>query len=146
LYEHALLDCPFDSAASITYYSVPLSGDDIICTSETYSTVNITGAAYNWSSSNVSISGSGNSVSATKTSDGQGFIQADISSTYSETTVTSEKIDFWAGAPDASDFTVYVEELYGDPVEGSPDGPFEVCEGEQYWICLYPFFYLMIKV
>jgi len=48
--------------------------------------------------------------------------------------------DVWVGAPDASDFTVYVEELYGDPVEGSPGGPFEVCEGEQYWICLYPFF------
>ena len=30
--------------------------------------------------------------------------------------------------------------MYGDPVEGSPDGPFVVCEGEQYWISLYPSF------
>lgn len=137
-YEHQREDCPYE-AAYYTYYAVPLNGDDFVCTSETYSTVDITGATYNWSGSKVSISGSGNSVTATKTSDGEGYIQVGISSPYSGTTVTAKK-DIWAGQPDASDFTVYVEERYGDPVPGSPDGPFEVCDNGSYWICLYPFF------
>ncbi|MGC9354454.1 MAG: T9SS type A sorting domain-containing protein [Mariniphaga sp.] len=137
-YEHQREDCPYE-AAYYAYYAVPLNGDDFVCTSETYSTVNITGATYNWSGSKVSISGSGNSATATKTSDGEGNIQVGISSPYSGTTVAAKK-DIWAGQPNASDFTVYVEEWYGDPVSGSPDGPFEVCDNSSYWICLYPFF------
>ncbi|MGC9342171.1 MAG: hypothetical protein ACP5E3_05685, partial [Bacteroidales bacterium] len=140
LYEHDYHDCPFDTSATYTYYSVPLNGDDIICTTKTYSTVDINKATYGWSSSKVSISGSDDSVAATKTGSGEGYIQVDISSPYSGTTVTSEKVEFWAGPPDLDDFEVYIEELYGDPVSGSPGGPFEVCEGEQYWVCLYPYF------
>jgi hypothetical protein len=140
LFEHNLADCPFSDGATYTYYSIPLNGDDIVCNSETFSTININGATYSWSSSRVSISGSGNSVNANKTGNGEGYIQVDISSPYSGTTITSEKIDFWAGAPDPDDFEVYIEELYGNPVPGSPDGPFEVCEGERYWICFYPYF------
>lgn len=49
-YEHSYSDCPYVST-NIQYYNVPISGDYIVCTSKTYSTVNITGANYNWSSS-----------------------------------------------------------------------------------------------
>jgi len=42
-------------------------------------------------------------------------------------------------APDPDDFDVYVEELGGNGVPGSPGGPFELCEGEQYYVSLYPY-------
>ena len=72
-YRHAPSDCPYTSS-NIQYYKVALNGeDDIVCSSETYSTVNITGATYNWSSSKVSTTGSGYSTTATETSNGEGL-------------------------------------------------------------------------
>ena len=99
LYEHALTDCPFSDGASYTFYSVPLNGDDFVCTSKTYSTVNISSATYNWSSYKVSINGTGYSESATKTSNGFGWVQTEISSPYSGTTITTEKKSIYVGRP-----------------------------------------------
>jgi len=97
-YRHSPSDCPYTSS-NLQYYYVPVTGDELICTSKTYSTRNISGATYSWSGSKVSISGSGYSVTATKTSDGYGWIKTSISSPYSGTTVSSEKQEFWAGKP-----------------------------------------------
>ena len=98
LYEHETTDCPYDNI-SITFYKIPVSGDDLICTSKTYSSVNISGATYNWSGSRISTEGTNDSTTATKTSDGKGWIHTEISSPYSGTTVKSEKKELWVGVP-----------------------------------------------
>ena len=97
-YEHETTDCPYDNI-SITFYRIPVSGDDLICTSKTYSSVNITSATYNWSGSRISASGTNYSTTATKTSDGEGWIRTEIASPYSGTTVKSEKKKLWVGVP-----------------------------------------------
>lgn len=98
-YQHAPSDCPYN-ATGLQYYCVPVEGDGVICTSKDYSAINIPGATYNWSSNNVAISGSGVSVTATKSSDGPGWIKVQISSPYSGTVVNSYKKDVWVGKPD----------------------------------------------
>ncbi|MCD5383069.1 T9SS type A sorting domain-containing protein [Candidatus Gracilibacteria bacterium] len=97
-YRHAPNDCPYTSS-NLQYYAVPVSGNSLICSSGNYSTLNISGASYNWSGSKVSISGSGSSVSATKTSNGSGWIKINISSPHSGTTVTTSKKIIWLGNP-----------------------------------------------
>jgi len=97
-YRHYVGDITPYSGTSYQYYWVPVSGDDIICSSQSYSTLSISGATYSWEGSMVSISGSGSSITATKTSNGSGYIQTQISSPYSGTTVKSVK-KIWAGTP-----------------------------------------------
>jgi len=97
-YRHSPSDCPYESS-NIQYYNIPVSGDDLVCTSKTYSTLNISNATYNWSSEKVSTSGTSYSTTAIKTSNGAGWIQTEISSPYSGTTVRTEKKNVWAGKP-----------------------------------------------
>src|SRR5690606_17469102 len=52
-YQHAPGDCPYNSTG-LQYYYIPISGDDVICNSEGYFTLNISGATYDWSGSKVS--------------------------------------------------------------------------------------------
>ncbi|MCF8360913.1 MAG: hypothetical protein K9H26_19345 [Prolixibacteraceae bacterium] len=44
-YRHSPTDCPYVSS-NLQYYKVLIDGDDIVCSSETYSTINISGATY----------------------------------------------------------------------------------------------------
>ena len=104
LYQHETTDCPYDNI-SIAFYKIPISGDDLTCTSKTYSTVNISNATYSWSGGRVSTSGYSYSTTATKTSDGKGWIHAEISSPYSGTTVKSEKKEIWVGVPVISEIS-----------------------------------------
>jgi hypothetical protein len=97
-YQHTPTDCPY-SSSNLQYYYIPVSGAGLICSSRTYSTLYISGASYNWVGSKVSFSGSGSSITATKTSDGSGWIQTQIYSSYSGTTVASEKQILWLGKP-----------------------------------------------
>jgi len=97
-YQHSPTDCPYVSS-NLQYYYVPVNGDGLICTSKTYSTLNISGASYNWSGSKVTISGSGSAISVTKLSDGSGWLQTQISSPYSGTAISSEKQTIWIGKP-----------------------------------------------
>jgi len=104
-YRHAPDDCPY-TTSNKQYYAVPVTGSGLICSSGNYLTLNISGASYNWSGNKVSISGSGSSVSAIKTSNGAGWIKTQISSPYSGTTITTAKKTFWIGKPS---FTLDVE-------------------------------------
>jgi hypothetical protein len=97
-FRHSPEDCPY-AASNLQYYYIPISGNTTICSSESFSTLDISNASYNWSGSKVSISGTGSSVSATKTSNGTGWIKSQISSPYSGTTVEAEKNSFWLGPP-----------------------------------------------
>lgn len=98
-YRHSPTDCPYD-ASNLKYYCVPVSGDGVVCASKTYSTLNIPNATYSWSGEKVSINEDDYSVTATKTNNGSGWIQTQISSPYSGTTISSEKHSIWVGAPD----------------------------------------------
>ena len=91
-YQHAPSDCPYDDS-NITYYKIPLNGPDELCTttSGVYSTHDITGASYDWGGSNVNVSGSSYSVSATRDTGGAGYITVDISSPFSGTTVEAKQ-------------------------------------------------------
>lgn len=104
-YRHAPDDCPYITSNK-QYYAVPVTGSGLFCSSKTYSTLNISGASYNWSGNKVSISGYGSLVTATKTSNGAGWIKTQISSPYSGTTITTAKKTFWIGKPS---FTLDVE-------------------------------------
>ena len=98
-FQHYPSECPY-SSANAQYYYVPMNGDEtILCTSKTYSTVNIPGAIYTWSGGRVSISGSGSSVTATKWGDGTGWIQTQIYSPYLGTTINPPIKTFWVGVP-----------------------------------------------
>ena len=46
-YRHAPTDCPYN-ASGLQYYHIPVSGDGLICSSEGYSTLSISGATYDW--------------------------------------------------------------------------------------------------
>ena len=94
-FRHSPEDCPY-AASNLQYYYILISGNTTICSSESFSTLGISNASYNLSGNKVSISGTGSSVSATKTSNGTGWIKSQISSPYSETTVEAEK-SFWVG-------------------------------------------------
>ena len=109
LYEHAASDCPYTATNIQYYYFEPADGDDVICTSESYSTLTINNASYSWSGNKVSFNGTGSSVTATKTSDGSGYIDVQISSPYSGTTIQAGRKNIWLGLPvDAYDHkTVY---------------------------------------
>jgi hypothetical protein len=98
LMRHSAADCPYTSG-DYSYYWVPITGDNLNCSSESYSTLSISGAStYTWAGDKMSISGSGNSVTATITGNGAGWIHAEIYSPYSGTTISSEK-SVWAGIP-----------------------------------------------
>ncbi|MCP4181148.1 MAG: T9SS type A sorting domain-containing protein [bacterium] len=98
-YQHSPSDCPYNSSG-IEYYSVPpATGSYVICSSESYSGLNISGASYTWYGDNITMSGSGSTGTATKISNGEGWIKANIYSTYSGTTVTTAKKDIWIGSP-----------------------------------------------
>lgn len=106
-YQHAPGDCPYTSSG-IQYYKVAVSGADLLCSSpsQSYSTLNISGASYSWSGSNTSVSGSSYSVSATATGSATtGSVQVNISSPYSGTTVTGKKT-VWVGSPAVTGITV----------------------------------------
>jgi hypothetical protein len=95
--------------------------------------------SYEWITDEGTITGTGTTATLHASSTANVQVRAynelcDIYSSYASATITIN-----CDPPNANDFDVYIEELYGDPVPGSPDGPFEVCEGERYWICLYPF-------
>jgi hypothetical protein len=90
-YQHAPSDCPYTSS-NIKYYYVPVSGDDLICTSKVYSTLNITGANYNWSGSGVSFTEHSSSATAIKnTNYSSGWIISQVYSPFSGTTFTAGK-------------------------------------------------------
>lgn len=119
-------------------------GSDFLCSSgSTYSITNLfPNSIVSWSnrSSNIGLNSS-TSTSANLyaiTNGSSGTIKPRITMTCGYDDMNTENV--WVGKPDADDFTVYIEELYGDPVSGSPDGPFEVCDNSSYWICLYPYF------
>lgn len=69
---------------------------------------------------------------------GNGTLSVEIT-TPSGQTNTSDTRQILLNTPDPDDFWVEIEELYsGDPVSGSPDGPFEICDDESYLIYLSP--------
>jgi hypothetical protein len=105
-YQHSTSDCPYQSSPVYTVYSSPISGDNDICTSKTYSAINISGASYTWSGNKLSTSGSAYSTTATKTSDGAGWIHAEIYSPYSGTTFGSAKKPIWLGVPSTTSVTM----------------------------------------
>ncbi len=103
------------------YYKVPLSGDDIVCTSKLYSTINIVNATYNWNSKRLSTNGTSYSETATKTSNGSGWIQCKITSFNSGTSIITERKTVWVGAPDLDNITIYYTEdlnQYGEYCPG----------------------------
>lgn len=97
-YRHTPTDCPYTST-SLQYYYIPVSGNFTVCSSESYSTLNIASATYSWSGSGVSISSSGSTATATKIINGSAWVQVQISSSLSGTTVSAEKKTLWAGTP-----------------------------------------------
>jgi hypothetical protein len=101
LVKHNVAETDFYSGSQIRYYEVPLSGSTVLCTSssQSLSTLSISGANYSWSGSNISISGSGNQVSATATGNsGSSAVAVDVYSPYSGTTVKAKK-SVWLGTP-----------------------------------------------
>ena len=116
LMSHSAADCPYTSS-NRKYYWVPITGNILNCSSESYSTLSISGGSYSWTGSRVNISGSGSSITATKTSDGSGWIKVDITSPYSGTTVSSEQT-IWLGAP----IIDYIESESGE--YGQPEIPY----------------------
>lgn len=106
-YIHLIEDCPFQNSPTYTNYSSPISGDTYICTTKTYSAVNISGAStYSWTGNKLSTSGSSYSTTATKTSDGEGWIHADVYSPYSGTTFGTAKKPIWLGVPSTTYVTM----------------------------------------
>ena len=96
-YRHAPTDCPYN-ASGLQYYHIPVSGDGLICSSEGYSTLSISGATYDWDWNTISVSGSGSSVTASTSQDyTTGWIEAEISSPYSGTTVETERKTMYLG-------------------------------------------------
>ena len=99
LYDHPPTHCPY-TATGLQYYNIPVSGNEVICTSNNYSTLNIGSAIYSWTgSSNINVSSNGANVFATGLSDGTAWIQSQISSPFSSTTVKSERKSLWVGKP-----------------------------------------------
>jgi hypothetical protein len=112
LYEHPPTNCPYN-ATGLQYYNIPVSGDELICSSKNYNTLNIIVAGYDWTGSNITIlSGGSSNVVAFKTNNGAGWIQSQISSPYSGTSVKTEKKNLWMGAPSQP------TQIYGFPYNG----------------------------
>ncbi|OQA64134.1 MAG: hypothetical protein BWY38_03075 [Ignavibacteria bacterium ADurb.Bin266] len=95
-YRHSPTDCPYTSS-NLQYYYLPINGNSHICSSETYSILNISNSAYNWTGYRININGAGNSVIASKSTHGQGWIQCSVTSNLSGTTITSEKKSLLVG-------------------------------------------------
>jgi hypothetical protein len=96
-YQHAPWDCPY--TGSRESYWIPISGDYYVCSSKNYSTINISGATYNWDADKVTLSGTGSSRTATLSSNGEGWIQSCISCPSSGTNVYTGKRPIWCGEP-----------------------------------------------
>jgi len=109
-YRHSPSDCPYVST-NILYEYIPINGSNFVCSSENYSTLNIQGATYNWTGNNVSVSGSGSTTTATKISNGSSTISSQISSPYSNTTISANK-SIWSGLP--SNPTISAIQTSGD--------------------------------
>ncbi len=117
-YSHSRIDCPYDNP-SYTYYEVPISAPAYMCSSdaETVSTLNISGANYSWSGSEVSVSGSSYSTTATTGaySHGLGYVRADISNLPSGTTIKNKE-SFYIDGPDYEDVSLSLYTTGGSPV------------------------------
>jgi hypothetical protein len=111
-YRHSLTDCPYNSS-SPGYYKLNITGEDFLCVSgqDTYSTLNISGATYNWSANSLTISGSGYSVTGTGSGGGQGKVMVAITSPYSSTTIHGET-PVWIGTPQISNKKVDAYNYY----------------------------------
>jgi hypothetical protein len=122
------------------------SGDTCTFSETRFVADNILGIEYNWEILNNNLTQVGANYSSKFTVQATSYVGKDtlclhITTPSGQTNSDTIEINLNPPVcPDPDDFTVYIEELYGDPVPGSPDGPFEVCDGERYWICLYPFF------
>ena len=157
LFKHDIDDCPYHSNLGLKYYWIkkpvisdpPESLDDgeRHKFSETrFVANNILGMTYYWrilGSGLTQIGPNGTSeydVEATSYV-GTGTLCLIITTPSGQT--NSDTIEITLNppppAPDPDDFEVYIEELGGSGVPGSPDGPFELCEGEQYYVSLYPY-------
>jgi len=150
-YRHKPADCPYaEYGLTLSYYYIDkpvISGNfSAICdashrtfSESTFTDIDLN---YDWNCTGPlsEVDGDGTPKYTVERTflDGTGTVSLTVTTPSGTTAATSKNI--WVGQPDASDFTVYVEERYGDPVSGSPGGPFEVCDNSSYWICLYPFF------
>ncbi|NQU88145.1 MAG: T9SS type A sorting domain-containing protein [Mariniphaga sp.] len=118
LYRHGRTDCPYENP-SFTYYEVPISGPDYMCSSdaETFSIVNISGADYSWTGSEVSVGGSSYSTTATSGaySRGLGYVKADVSDLPSGTTIKNLE-SFYIDGPDYEDVSFSLYTSGGTPV------------------------------
>lgn len=134
LYRHFRSDCPY-SASNLTYYKVPIDGDNCMCTSstKTYITKNISGASYSWSGYKLSVSGSSYSVSASSgLMNGLGYVKPQISNLPSGTTIKSKK-DIWIEGPDYSDVEL---DVYYSTGQQAPNygGTWLMCPNTTYHI------------
>lgn len=91
VYSHTPSDCPYTST-DLQYYYIPINGNNTICNSEQYSTININGATYDWNGNKISFVNNGYTAIATKILNGSDQIVTEISSLYSGTTVIAKKI------------------------------------------------------
>lgn len=88
---HAPTDCPYPESTQLNYYTTKITGNDQLCSSGTYSTLNIPNASYTWSANQVAVQGNGSSATASIINVGTGWIQASITSPLSNTTILTEK-------------------------------------------------------
>ncbi len=152
LYKHHIDDCIYTPKTGLKYYKIispEISGDfSMLCVNsqQTFSESRLCESCiyldYDWDVLS-HLTQVGNDYTSSYTVEatshtGYGTFSLTITTPSGQTASTQKSI--LLNTPDPDDFTVYVEEWLGDPVPGSPDGPFEVCDNESYWICLYPFF------
>ena len=83
-------------------YKLIITGDNQACIPnvKTYTTINLNPAysTYSWTSDNFTVSSSTYTASATASTNGSGYVQVTVGSSYSGTTVTG-KIFTWVGVP-----------------------------------------------
>lgn len=99
-YRHAWNDCPYTSTG-LQYYKVNLLGVPVVCFGSTgsFSTLNIANGTYNWSGTNLNLSGSSHTASATPTiQQGYGKVMVSVYSPKSKTTVKATNA-VWIGIP-----------------------------------------------
>lgn len=81
LFEHGVKDCDWCKDSKPYYYILAVSGKSKLCDNEsgTYTTKNISGATYTWSSDKINLSGSSYSVTGTKKNGAEGETKVSVS-------------------------------------------------------------------
>lgn len=99
LYRHTLTTHPYNMT-NPQYFKINVNGSSFVCSGNqnSYNTLGILNASYDWVGEYITISGTGSSITGTGNGNGNGNLKVSILSSYSGTTICGT-LPIWVGTP-----------------------------------------------